>query len=416
MATQRAHTSRVPLLVFLAVAGATAAPAGVWAQQDLSMFGYLGSRYEKVFSEPDFAGGSVVKATAPGEFSYPSFNLMFQQDVGRRFKVYVNLSGADAATIDVSNMWGEVALNRLFAIRFGKTYRKFGLYNEILDAVPTYYGIEPPEMFDKDHLLLSRTTTVMVHGSAELGPGTVSYAVSNDNGEGDVFADATPVGFDVNYMFGYGKYKVGVSGYRSGGPANSDVSVGDGSPATGVLPWMATDDFGAIDGYAQTELGALTLQFEYARAHHTAQRDAEAVLAVLAGGDLNDEQLARFLKNPSGSRTSADNVEPLADFLVQTWYVRAGYSIETDRGEFAPYVQWDWYSNPETIAAKRLGGDAEAGVADDGHFDKATLGVVYRPVPMVAIKLDGSQHRYRFHASDVSYPEIRLDVSYTFGF
>ena len=72
--------------------------------------------------------------------------------------------------------------------------------------------------------------------------------------------------------------------------------------------------------------------------------------------------------------------------------------------------------HPETIAAKRLGGDAEAGVADDGHFDKATLGVVYRPVPMVAIKLDGSQHRYRFHASDVSYPEIRLDVSYTFGF
>ena len=415
MTTHLSRNARIPLLGLLAAVVATAMPAAVQGQQDLSMFGYLASRYEKVFDEPDFAGGSIVKATAPGEFSYPSFNLMFQQDVGRRFKVYVNLSGADANTIDVSNMWGEVTLDRLFAVRFGKTYRKFGLYNEILDAVPTYYGIEPPEMFDKDHLLLSRTTTLMVHGNADVGPGTLSYALSNDNGEGDVFADATPVVFDVNYMFGYGKYKLGVSGYRSGGPANSDVSVGDGSPATGVLPWMATDDFSAIDGYAQTELGALTLQFEYARAHHVASRDADAVVSVVSGTDLNDAQMARFLKDPSGSHT-ADNVETVADFIVQTWYVRAGYSIETARGEIAPYVQWDWYSNPETIATKRLGGDNEAGVADDGHFDKATVGVVYRPVPMVAVKLDGSQHRYRFHASDVSYPEIRLDISYTFGF
>lgn len=415
MATQQTGKARVPILVLLAAVAAAGLPTGAQGQQDLSMFGYLASRYEKVFSEPDFAAGGIVKTTAPGEFSYPSFNLMFQQDVGRRFKVYANLSGADANTIDVSNMWGEVTFHRMFTVRFGKTYRKFGLYNEILDAVPTYYGIEPPEMFDKDHLLLSRTTTLMVHGNTDLGPGTLSYALTNDNGEGDVFADATPVGFDVNYMFGYGAYKVGVSGYRSGGPANSDVSVGDGSPSTGVLPWMTTDDFSALDTYAQAELGALTLQAEYARAHHMAERDADAVVAVVSGTDLNDAQLARFLVDPAGGATTA-NVATAVDFVVQTWYVRAGYSIWTERGEFAPYVQWDWYSNPETIATKSLGGDAEAGIADDGAFDKATLGVVYRPVPTVAIKLDGSQHRYGFHGSDVTYPEIRLDISYTFGF
>jgi hypothetical protein len=33
-------------------------------------------------------------------------------------------------------------------LRPGKIYRQFGLCDEILDAVPAYYGIEPPELFD----------------------------------------------------------------------------------------------------------------------------------------------------------------------------------------------------------------------------------------------------------------------------
>ena len=55
-------------------------------------------------------------------------------------------------------------------------------------------------------------------------------------------------------------------------------------------------------------------------------------------------------------------------------------------------MQWDRYGNPETIATKDFGGDNEAGVADDGVFNNL------------------------FPASDVSSPEIRLDISYTFGF
>jgi hypothetical protein len=392
------------------------APSAASSQQQLSLYGYMATRYEKTFSEPGFAAGSIVKQSAPGEFTYPSFNLMLSQQVGPRFKAYINLGSADAGTLAPRNMWGEVSLSRLFSVRFGKTYRRFGLYNEILDAVPTYYGIEPPEMFDKDHLFLSRTTALMVLGSVDVGPGTLAYSASNDNGEGDVFDNAFPLGFDVNYTFGYGTYKVGVSGYRSGGPANSDVSVGDGSPATGVLPWMAEDHFSVWDGYAQMERGPLTVQFEYAQANHAAERDPGAVLDVLAGASLNDAQLARFLVNPAGSRTSPANVNTVADFTVKTWYVRGGYSVETSLGEVAPYVQWDWYSNPETIAQKKFGGDNEAGVADDGVFNKATAGIVYRPTPAVAVKLDSSQHRYLFHGSRVTYPEIRLDVSYTFGF
>jgi hypothetical protein len=84
-------------------------------------------------------------------------------------------------------------------------------------------------------------------------------------------------------------------------------------------------------------------------------------------------------------------------------------------GEIGPYLQWDWYSNPETIASKTFGGDNEAGVADDGVFNKGTLGMLYRPIPRVAVKLDGSVHHYTFMGQRVNYPELRFDVSYTFG-
>ena len=90
-------------------------------------------------------------------------------------------------------------------------------------------------------------------------------------------------------------------------------------------------------------------------------------------------------------------------------------SKETARGEFGPYLQWDAYRNPELVASKKFGGDDEAGAADDGAFTKATAGIVYRPIPQVAFKFDASQHRYTLLGRAVSYPELRLDLSYAFG-
>jgi hypothetical protein len=40
--------------------------------------------------------------------------------------------------------------------------------------------------------------------------------------------------------------------------------------------------------------------------------------------------------------------------------------------------------------------------------------VVYRPVPVVAIKLDGSVHTQEFNGKRESYPEIRMDFSWAF--
>jgi hypothetical protein len=341
---------------------------------------------------------------------------MFQHQLSDRFKAYVNLSGKDAAEVDVANMWGEYSASRYLNVRFGKIYRRFGLYNEMLDAVPSYYGIEPPETFDGDHLLISRTTTFMAYGNARVGQGMMNYSLSTDNGEGGLTEEGmVPLGFDVNYKFGRGRYTVGFSAYTAGGGSGPDKGIGEGSPKSGVLPWMASDDFHVLNGYAEGRFQNLLLQFEYAKAGHNAERDPAAVLEVLANTTVNANQLSRFLIDPAGSTTDPANVNTNGEYDVEVWYLRAGYSIYTSFGELGPYFQWDWYSNPETIASKRYGGDNEAGVADDGVFNKGTVGLLFRPIPQVAVKLDGSVHYYKFMGESVSYPEIRFDVSYTFG-
>lgn len=409
--------SRAARAALLATALA-ALPAGrLAAQAQQQLFGYFSTRVEKTFSEPDWDGTSIVRASAPREISYPYASIMVQHQFDRRFSAFINLNASGAGSVDVRNMWGEFAASSYLQVRLGKIYRTFGLYNEQLDAVPTYYGIEPPETFDTDHLLLSRTTMLMVRGNASVGPGTLYWSLSTDNGEagGLSHEGMLPLGADARYEFGRGAYTIGVSGYMSGGGSGSDIGVGEGSPKSGVLPWMAADSFTVWNAYAQARVSALTLQFEYASADHNAQRDPAAVIAVLGNAGVNDGQRARFLIDPAGSATDPANVRTSGDYRVQTWYARAGWSQETAWGEVGPYVQWDWYSNPETIASKRWGGDNEAGAADDGVFNKGTLGVLFRPVPQVAVKLDGSIHFYTFHGESVSYPELRFDVSYTFG-
>jgi len=289
------------------------------------------------------------------------------------------------------------------------------LYNEILDAVPTYIGIEPPELFDKDHLILSRETLVMVHGMMPLGDGDIRYSFSVDNGEGGPTGeDNIPIGFDLRYEWNLSSYLVGLSGYSSNGDTTSDVKVGEGSPRTGVLPWMAADDFTVIGGYGQFELDTWTLQGAYWLSSHDAVRDHEAVAIVVDEANINSFQRARFLINPDAA-ASFDNINTNGDYDVKTWYVRVGKSYHTDYGEFVPYAQWDSYDNPETIKSKTYGGDNEAGLADDGKFTKSTLGIIYRPMPQVAVKFDTSTHFQEFNGKSESSSEIRLDVSYIFG-
>lgn len=410
-----AHGKRVAGAALIAVSVLAIAEPGA-AQQGLSIYGYFSTRLEKTFAEPLYDGVGIVSSSAPREWAMPFFNVMMQNQPSDRFRIYVNLNGSGADQIDVRNAWGEFSANRYLNIRVGKSYRRFGLYNEALDAVPSYYGIEPPETFDQDHLFLTRTTTLMAHGQADAYTGVINYSVATDNGEGGGLPRerAVPLGVDVNYKFNRGRYTIGASGYRSG-ETSPDKGIGEGSPRSGVLPWMASDEFGVVNTYAEFRHRDLTVQLEWAHASHAAVRDADAVIQLLASTDTNANQRARFLSDPAGSTSDPANVRTQTSYDVQTWYLRSGYSFYTSAGEFGPYFQWDWYSNPETIASKTYGGDNEAGVADDGVFNKGTIGVVYRPIPQVGIKLDGSKHFYKLAGQSVSYPELRFDVSYTFG-
>lgn len=385
-----------------------------YALKNLSIFGYFSTRFEKVLDEPSQENGRTIKTDAPAEFTYPFFNIMLEHQLHQRFKIFINLNGAGAEEIDVRNFWGEYSFSSWLNMRMGKIYRRFGLYNEILDAVPSYYGIEPPELFDADHLLISRTTAFMVYGAVDAGPGILNYSASTDNGEGDPVKNTFPLGYDLNYKLGSGEMVLGTSGYTSGGQTNSTLGVGNGAPRSGVLPWMVADKFSILGGYAETRIKNLTVQAEYWRATHNAQRDPAAILTVINNVAINANQLARFLRNPNLGATEA-NVATTAKYNIHTWYLRAGYSVESTIGELGPYVQWDYYSNPETIANKDFGGDNEAGVADDGKFSKATLGLVFRPIPQVAVKLDGSSHFQKFNGATVRYYDLRLDVSYVFG-
>jgi hypothetical protein len=398
------------LIILLFTGGAT-------AQGKLDLYGYFSTRYEKTYSITGPNG--TIEEGSPADWAYPSFNLMMQYLPADRFKVFFNLNGANASTIDVRNFWGEYSFDRAFALRVGKMYRKFGLYNEILDAVPTYYGIEPPELFDADHLMISRTTTFMALGSLDLGNGSLNYSACTDNGEGDPANDPVdgvyPIGYDLNYNFGNGDYTIGVSGYTSNGTALPNVGLGDGSPKSGVLPWMDGDKFSVFGGYGEAKIDNLTLQAEYWSSPHSADRNPDAIDELLAGTHVNANQLSRFLIDPSGSTSDPANVRVHTDFTISTWYLRAGYSFETSFGELAPYVQWDYYKNEETIAKKKYGGDNEAGIADDGVFNKSTIGLIFRPIPEVAVKFDQSYHFYKFNGENVKYPEVRLDMSFIYG-
>jgi hypothetical protein len=61
-------------------------------------------------------------------------------------------------------MPGEISLSGKPSRHGRKDVSQIGLYNEKLDQIPTFIGIEAPEMLDADYLFLPRTTMEMMHG------------------------------------------------------------------------------------------------------------------------------------------------------------------------------------------------------------------------------------------------------------
>ena len=379
------------------------------------LYGFIDTHLEKVAHTPDSVdeNGKTVYAANPYELDIPNLHAMVQGSIYDRYRFYLNLaspgsgSNSDDEPLYVRNAWVELPLiTQYLNLRAGKMYRRFGLYNEILDAVPTFIGIEPPEIFDKDHLMLTRTTTLMLHGSADVGAFVLNYSATTGNDERS--EDSVPFGADVYAEFPFG-LRFGSSFYTTGGDAVPSRGVGDGSPRGGVVNWMTKDRYYVVGGYAQLKHSGVIAQVEYWRANHKGTRDADALMVLADEGGLNPQQMRRFFRD--GDPTNGAITK--AKYGIDAFYVRLGYEITV--GELAsvtPYLQLDVYSNPETINKKSLGGDNEAGLTDDGKFEKYTVGAVIRPVPQVAFKIDGSGHRQKFNGASEFYPEIRLSLSY----
>jgi hypothetical protein len=380
------------------------------------LYGYIDSYFENTFGAPTGlldAAGKPAYNEGGWEWDVLNLHVMAQGSIYGKYRYFVNMVARSAGAmgtdqfVRIRNAWVEAPIfGSALQVRVGKTYRRFGLYNEILDAVPTFIGIEPPELFDSDHLMLTRTTNAMVHGSFSFPKVTLSYSVNVGNDER--IDKAFPIGGDLRMDYS-GILLAGTSFYWSGGPAQSAQGVGDGPPTGGVATWMKQDNYFVTGAFAQLNYKRLQVQAEYWYAGHDAQRDPAAV-AQLAAGNLTSWQLQRYFVDgdPNNGPTSA-----AVKYAVQTFYVRAGYQIAlTEEATLTPYVQFDWYSNPEIIAKKSLGGDNEAGRGDGGRFIKLTAGGVFRPVPQVALKLDYSTHVYDVSKQIALEHEVRASLSY----
>ena len=342
------------------------------------IYGYVEGYLEKVEKSPTRTGGTSTtegthsRTENPHEFDTPHINFMVKSSKGSKYSSFLNLD-ASGSSVSMKNGWFDASLhNDLLRFRIGKIYRRFGLYNEILDAVPTYMGIEPPELFDGDHLLLTRTTNFMLHGETSIGGDTLRYSLTTGNDER--FNKEVPIGGDVRYTKYGNSYELTVgSSFYFSDKAKPSVAVGSGSPNGGVLNWMNSDRYKVLGAFTELIKGGTKLQFAYFVADHDAKRSGSK-LQSLSTAALNNRQIQR-LCNGNMSTCSDSGV----NYKVKTWYIRAGHTFNTSMGDFTPYVQWDFYDNPETVATKSNGGDNEAGVADDGKFKKQTLGVVYQP-------------------------------------
>jgi hypothetical protein len=397
-------------LLFLATSSLLVANA-YGAELKSRVYGYVEGYVEQVEETPTRSGGTatqegdVSKEANAHEFDTPHINLMIKSTKGNKYSSFLNID-ASGDSLKTQNAWVDVKVKEdLLKFRIGKLYRPFGLYNERLDAVPTYIGIEPPELFDGDHLLLTRTTNLMLHGEKDLSGNTLRYALTTGNEERS--AGEVPIGGDVRYTHvgETAEITIGTSFYYSNN-AKPSVDIGEGSPDGGVANWMKEDDYKVLGLYLEYTRDAFKFQTAYYEANHEATRDGSKLQSI-GKEKLNDQQIQRLCNGDMSSCADSS-----ASYQVKTWYVRTGYSFETSIGEVTPYVQYDYYENPETIAEKDDGGDNEAGIADDGAFVKQTLGVVVRPDSQLAIKLDASSHTQEIDGSDESYSEVRSSFSY----
>jgi hypothetical protein len=391
---------------------------------DTRVYGYINSFLDQIapatLKRPlayDRAANRPIERREPMSFDVDAF-VMVQGTIGNRYRYFVNVAALfagdpiESTPVELRNAWVEASLlGQTLAVRAGRMYRRFGLYNELLDATPTFIGIKEPEILDDDHLMITRTTNLMLLGAHVRGVHKVEYSLTTGNDERE--GNQVPIGVDVNYDHDH-TIKLGVSYYDSMGKAKPGVAMGEGSPKGGVANWMAEDRYRVFNAYAQIANGPWLAQLEYCMARHDAKRDPAATLLLAdPAAHLSPAQYARFFTDPY------DDVAPTpmeviqdARYTAHTAYLRVGYELELSHGTVTPYLQGDFYQNPEIVPIEDLGGDDEAGFDDRGRFLKGALGVMYRPLPAIALKLEYGTHFMKWGGASYVDPELRASFSY----
>src|SRR5687768_2053242 len=107
--------------------------------RDFYLYGYINSNLQKTFGYPSISpDGSTVKNSDPIEWTpVRNFHLYGKGNFTRQISYLFNLAANDDL-LEIRNAWGNFAFKDGLQIRAGKMYRKFGLYNERLDQIPTF--------------------------------------------------------------------------------------------------------------------------------------------------------------------------------------------------------------------------------------------------------------------------------------
>lgn len=387
----------------------------VSASDDLNFYGYISFLHNKQFKIPELDTlGNTIRNNSESKWDIAKFNLILQQSFTNNFQLYLNLSNK----FEVNNAFGEYSFNQFYNFRLGKIYRRFGLYNEIRDAAPFYYGSELPEIVQLEHKIFDINTNFMFFGTKDFGRKTLKYSLNfsliDNINEGNSF----PFGVDIRY----GKesnFIIGSSFYYSGTKAISDVKVGNGYSNNGVMPWMEYDQFTVTGLFLEYNLNEFIIQSEFTYSPHNAVRSPEKVLEMFdgvskLGNPLSNSQIQLF-KIDNDKPMELSNIKKNINYNIISWYFKTSYILSSDYGIFIPFFNLEYYSNPEMIENVQFGGDNESGISKEGIIKKFDFGSTYYPIQQVSIKLAFGLNQFEFNDENVLTTEYSLEVFYIFG-
>ena len=389
------------------------------------LYGFIESQGSFTGNEPTGntnADGTPTRAGKEVDLAIPSFHIMAQGTIASRFRYYFNLAAPDSdkptfdTALGIRNAWLEASIfGDYLNIRMGKMYRRFGQYNEILDTVPSFIGVETPVWLSGNRPMLTRTTNMMIHGRAPIGDGTLQYSVTAGKDEESAADDVWTPGIDLNFDWN-SMFLIGTSAYTTLGTVVPDNAIGTGSPAGGVAPWMQQDRYSVFGGYGKLSLGSFFVGTEFWISPHDATRDPAKVITLSQNAaDFSAENRARM--GVTAANPTPDQVIKDVKYTYTTFDIRAGYTFdigtEAKPMELTPFVDVDYVRNRESISDVAYGGDGQPGESPRGIMMHYRLGAVWKPVQQVALKGEGAYAIYDYGTQGfVGDPELWLSLSY----